>query len=88
MAPDRHAEDDCRALLLRMARGIEGDLSPAERRALAKHLAGCRRCGEFSKSLQRTIALCREAGAPAMSARARARARAAARGVIKVRGKR
>jgi anti-sigma factor RsiW len=59
-----------------MARGAEGDLSAAERRALAKHLAGCKRCGEFSKSLQRTIALCRQAGAPAMSSHARSRARA------------
>jgi len=69
-------ESDCRELLMRMAQGVEGDLSPAERRALARHLAGCERCGEFSDSLKRTIQLCREAGAPAMSARAQARARA------------
>jgi anti-sigma factor RsiW len=67
---------DCRALLMRMARGVEGDLSPVERRALTRHLAGCKRCGEFSESLKRAVQLCREAGAPAMSARARSRARA------------
>ncbi len=65
----------CRDLLMRMAQGVEGDLSPAERRALARHLAGCVRCGEFSESLKRTVQLCREAGAPAMSARAKALAR-------------
>lgn len=66
---------DCRALLMRLAKGLEGDLSTRERRALARHLAGCQRCGEFSESLRRTVQLCREAGAPVMSARARARAR-------------
>lgn len=71
--------DDCRARLLRMARGIEGDLTPAERRALARHLAGCRRCGALAESLERTVQACRQAGAPEMSARARARARANAR---------
>lgn len=69
-------EGDCRDLLMRMARGAEGDLSAFERRALARHLAGCKRCGEFSESLKRTVELCQEAGAPAMSAHARARARA------------
>jgi anti-sigma factor RsiW len=73
----KHDHDgDCRELLMRMAQGVEGDLSPAERRALARHLAGCKRCGEFSESLKRTVQLCREAGAPTMSARAQARARA------------
>jgi anti-sigma factor RsiW len=69
-------QGDCRELLMRMSRGVEGDLSPSERRALARHLAGCGRCGEFSESLKRTVRLCQEAGAPAMSARARTRARA------------
>lgn len=73
----RHKHDgDCRELLTRMARGIEGDLSAADRRALARHLSGCERCGEFSESLKRTVRLCRDAGAPAMSAHAKARARA------------
>jgi hypothetical protein len=67
---------DCRELLMRMAKGVEGDLSGPERRALARHLAGCERCGGFSESLRRTVRLCEEAGAPTMSARARARARA------------
>jgi anti-sigma factor RsiW len=72
----KHDHDgDCRALLTRMAQGVEGDLSAAERRALARHLAGCRKCGEFSESLKRTIRLCQQAGAPAMSARTQARAR-------------
>jgi anti-sigma factor RsiW len=72
----KHDHDgDCRALLMRMAQGLEGDLSAAERRALARHLAGCKKCGEFSESLRRTVALCHEAGAPKMSAHARSRAR-------------
>ncbi len=69
-------DGDCRDLLMRMAQGLEGDLSAGERRALARHLAGCTRCGEFSESLRRTVQLCREAGAPAMSVRAKAHARA------------
>ena len=72
----KHAHDgDCRELLMRMAQGLEGDLSPADRRALARHLQGCKRCGEFSGSLARTVRLCEKAGAPEMSARTRARAR-------------
>lgn len=68
-------EGNCRDLLMRMAQGMEGDLSASERRALARHLAGCKRCGEFSESLKRTVALCQKAGAPAMTTRAQARAR-------------
>jgi anti-sigma factor RsiW len=87
MARDRsrqeHGGRDCRELLTRMARGIEGELSAAERRALAKHLAGCKRCGAFSENLKQTIALCRAAGAPAMNARARARARANVSALLK-----
>ena len=72
----KHDHDgDCRELLMRMAQGVEGDLSAAERRALARHLEGCERCGEFSESLRRTVRLCEEAGAPAMSVHAQARAR-------------
>ena len=66
----------CRDLLVRMARGLEGDLPASERRALIRHLSSCTRCGAFSQSLQRTIDLCHELGASAMSARARSRARA------------
>jgi anti-sigma factor RsiW len=85
MAPDERGHDrrHCRELLTRMARGVEGDLSAAERRALAKHLAGCERCGAFSESLQHTVALCREVGAPTMSERAKARARANVRALLK-----
>ncbi len=72
----KHHDGNCRELLLRMAQGLEGDLTPAERRALARHLAGCERCLEFSESLKRTVQLCHDAGAPPMSAHARARARA------------
>jgi anti-sigma factor RsiW len=68
-----------------MARGLEGELSAAERRALAKHLAGCERCGAFSENLRQTIALCRAAGAPAMSARARSKARANVRALLRKR---
>jgi anti-sigma factor RsiW len=65
-----------------MAQGAEGDLTPAERRALAKHLDGCERCGAFSESLRQTIALCQAAGAPAMSVRAKTRARANVRALL------
>jgi anti-sigma factor RsiW len=66
----------CRELLLRMARDLEGDLPAADRRALRRHLAGCERCGGFSRDLARTVALCRELGTAGMSAHARRRARA------------
>jgi hypothetical protein len=73
----QHDRRSCRELLLRLARELEGDLPAAEQRALRRHLAGCTRCGGFSRDLARTVALCHElGGATGMSAHARRRARA------------
>jgi anti-sigma factor RsiW len=67
---------DCRTLLLRIARGLEGDLSASERRALARHLGGCARCDAFSEDLKRTVALCRGLAGSELTPRARSRAQA------------
>lgn len=67
---------NCRDLLLWIARSVDNDLGPAERRTLAQHLRGCRRCGAFSKDLRRTVALFRGLGREPLTPRARARARA------------
>jgi anti-sigma factor RsiW len=69
----RHAR--CRELLVQIARSVEGDLPPARRRALARHLKECHRCGAFSASLRQTVELCQGLGQP-LSGRALARARA------------
>lgn len=72
-----HDRQSCRELLLRLARDLEGDLPAAERRKLRRHLAGCTRCGGFSRDLARTVALCHElSGSVGLTAHARKRARA------------
>lgn len=69
----------CRELVEQLSRFIDGDLSAADRRAVARHLRHCPCCDDFVESLRRTVALCHEAGQtslpPAVRARARARIR-------------
>jgi anti-sigma factor RsiW len=72
-----HSRSRCRDLLERLSLYIDGDLTPRERRAVMAHLRRCPCCEEFAESLQRTVALCHEAGRrrlpPVLRARARAR---------------
>jgi anti-sigma factor RsiW len=67
----------CLALLGRLSRYIDDELTPPQRRAIDAHCRDCSRCQRMIAGLQRTVALCRRAGSTAaMPARARARARA------------
>jgi RNA polymerase sigma-70 factor (ECF subfamily) len=49
-----------------LSRHLEGDLSPAQCGEMEKHLEGCGRCRGGCEALKRTLALCREAPAPAL----------------------
>jgi anti-sigma factor RsiW len=53
----------CRALLLDLSRYLDGELSPARRRAVEAHVDSCECCGTLSLRLRTVIAACRaEAG--------------------------
>jgi anti-sigma factor RsiW len=67
----------CRALLEELSRYLDGDLPPARRRAVERHIAACARCESMEACLKRTIAACRaEGGArPPRDVRARAAGR-------------
>ena len=49
----------CRALFLELSRYLDGDLSPAGRRAVERHLKACACCGTMEACLRKTIAACR-----------------------------
>lgn len=72
----RRMSPHCRALLLQLSRHLEGELSPARARAVARHLDGCECCGAMADRLRRTMAACRAAGQLRLPAAVRARARA------------
>jgi anti-sigma factor RsiW len=52
----------CRALLLDLSRYVDGDLPPARRRRLERHIRACTCCGAMAARLRRTMALCRAEG--------------------------
>ena len=67
----------CLAMLSRLSRYIDDELTPRQRRAIDTHCRDCARCKQMIAELRRTIALYRRAGsAGAIPTRTRARARA------------
>jgi anti-sigma factor RsiW len=67
---------DCRAMLERMSAYLDGDLGPAECRAIERHCRGCPPCAVFVTSLRRTIGLCHEAAKRPLPNAIRRRAKA------------
>jgi anti-sigma factor RsiW len=72
----------CRALVERLSRFIDGDLTAAERRAVRAHLRRCPCCDDFADSLRRTVRLCQDARQQRLPAAVRARARARVRRLL------
>ena len=68
--------DRCRALLEQVSRYLDGDLTPAERRAVAQHLRTCPCCQHMADSLKHTVEACHKAGARRLPADVRSRAKA------------
>lgn len=73
----------CRALVERLSRFIDDDLTAAERRAVRAHLRRCPCCDDFTESLRRTVRLCQDAHRQRLPADVRARARARVRTLMK-----
>jgi anti-sigma factor RsiW len=67
----------CRALLLELSRYLDGELTPARRRTVARHIKSCDCCETMSARLRATIAACRAEGGkrPPRAVQARAAAR-------------
>ena len=52
----------CRALLPELSRYLDGDLTPARRRAVERHIGVCACCGTMTARLQRMLAACQAEG--------------------------
>lgn len=52
----------CRRLLLELSRYLDGDLTPARRRTVERHIKSCACCGTMAARLRRTVAACRAEG--------------------------
>ncbi|MFO7707254.1 MAG: zf-HC2 domain-containing protein [Desulfobacterales bacterium] len=59
MACDPALHSHCLALFEKLSEYIDGELAPAERRAIEAHVAGCVACLACLQTLRRTVALCR-----------------------------
>jgi anti-sigma factor RsiW len=55
---------------------LDGELPAARARAIARHLAGCERCGAKARRLRTMLETCRAAGCRKLPADVRARAQA------------
>jgi anti-sigma factor RsiW len=52
----------CRALFEEVSRYLDGDLTPARRRTVERHINTCACCGAMAACLRRTVAACRAEG--------------------------
>jgi anti-sigma factor RsiW len=53
----------CRTLLLELSRYLDGELTPARRRMVERHIKTCACCRTMAARLRRTVAACRAEGA-------------------------
>lgn len=51
---------ECRELLARLSEFLEGELTEEICREIQDHMEGCEPCQAFSRTLKRTIELCRQ----------------------------
>ena len=52
----------CRRLLLELSQYLDGDLTPARRRIVERHIKACACCGAMAERLRKTVVLCRAEG--------------------------
>lgn len=79
-----HHSGECRKLIARFSRFIDGDLPARDRRAVLQHLRQCPCCDELVASLERTVRVCQEAGHAELPRAVRARALARIRALFAV----
>jgi len=62
VTPNVRPSARCRALVLEVSRYLDGDLTPARRRAVARHMSACTCCATMAACLRMTMAACRAEG--------------------------
>ena len=72
----------CRTLLLEVSRYLDGDLTPARRRTVERHIRECERCGTMAARLRKTLAACRAEGKTRPPREVMSRAAARTRSVL------
>jgi mycothiol system anti-sigma-R factor len=70
------SEPTCREVFELLSDYVDGELDPARREALAKHLTACPPCESFLKTFQKTRDICRESLMEEMPEALRTRLRA------------
>lgn len=73
----------CRALLLELSQYLDGDLTPARRRTIERHIEDCTGCGTMAGRLRTTLAACREASETRLPRAVRSRAAARIRALLR-----
>lgn len=73
---------ECRARLDQVFAWLDGELRPAEARAVERHVTTCESCGGLAEDLRRAIAACRAAGDCRVPTSVHRLARARARALI------
>lgn len=76
MTTTRRPSAQCRALLAEVSKYLDGDLTPARRRTLERHVKACACCGTIEACLRKTIAMCRAEGKTRLPREVRSRAAA------------
>jgi len=76
MTPTPAHRERCRALLERVSRYVDGDVTAAERRAVLAHIRRCPCCQAMADGLKQTVSVCRDASRTRLPAAVNARAKA------------
>jgi len=85
MTATRRPSARCRALFVELSKYLEGDLTPARRRIVERHLKACACCGTMEDCLRKTIAACRAEGRTRLPRDVRSRAAARVRALLRPR---
>lgn len=72
----------CRTLLMELSRYLDGDLAPARRRHVERHIRACSCCETMAARLRRTVEACRAEGTRRLPLAVRSRAAARIRALI------
>lgn len=73
----------CRSLLLELSRYLDGDLTPARRRTIERHIDHCTCCRTMAGRLRTTLAACRAASETRLPRAVRLRAAARIRALLR-----
>ena len=82
MTDPRRPSARCRALLVELSKYLDGDLTPARRWIVERHLKACTCCGTMAACLRKTIAACRAEGKTRLPRDVRSRAAARIRALL------